>query len=193
MRQRAFFGVIAIERIEGSNLNPSRKQVRPGRSAESSDVVTDKRNAAEAEVEQHLCGEAEVVPGGGIISGPGKPVALPTREGGAGQDERTLVGPQLEQALVSTARILQSNDIVNLRVRGGASRKPRLFDPVNGIQRHGFAGSVKDRGLVHIIPESGNAVLDKFFVETAPPVTGTGAREIRKDRWAGPHDADELA
>ena len=134
-----------------------------------------------------------MVPGGGVISGPGEPVALPTRESSAGEDEGTLVGAQLEKALVSGARILKSDDIVNLRVRGGASHEAGFFDAVNGIQGHGFAGSVKDRGLVHIIPEAGNAVLDELLVETAPPVARAGACEIRKDSRPGPDDTYELA
>src|SRR5258708_1147402 len=193
VRQRALLGVIAIEGIEGCNLNPSRKQVRPGRAVESTDVGTNERNAAEAEVEQHLGCEAEVIPGRGIISGPGKSVALPTRVCCAGEDEGTLVGTQLEKALVSAARILKSNDIVNFGMRRGASHEARLFDAVNGIQGHGFAWSVKDRGLVHIIPEAGNSILDELLVETPPPLTRAGAREVRKHRRAGPDDTYELA
>ena len=64
---------------------------------------------------------------------------------------------------------------------------------MNVIERHRFAGSVEDGGLVHIVPETGYAILNELFVETAPPVTRLGASEVRKDRRSRPHDADELA
>src|SRR5216684_12230 len=78
-------------------------------------------------------------------------------------------------------------------MRGGASQEAGFFDAVNGSQGHGFAGSVKDRGLVHIVPEAGNSVLDELLVETAPPLAPRGASEIGKDRRAGPDDTDKLA
>ena len=160
---------------------------------ESADVGTDKRNAAESEVEEHLGGEAEVVPGSGIVAGPGEAVALPSCEGRAGEDEGTFVGAQFEEALIGAAGIFESNDIVNLRVRGGAGHEAGLFDAVNAIEGHSLAGSVEDRGLVHIIPEAGNAVVDEILVETAPPVAGTSAGEIWKNGGAGPDDTDEFA
>ena len=82
---------------------------------------------------------------------------------------------------------------MNLGVRGGAGGEARLFDAMDVIERHRLAGSVKDRGLVHVIPEAGNAILNELFVEAAPPVARLGAGEVRKDRRAGPDDADKLA
>src|SRR5258708_8775818 len=134
-----------------------------------------------------------MIPGCGIISGPGEAIALPARVGSSGENEGTLVGAQLEKALVSAARILQSNNIVNLGMRGGASHEAGFFDAVNGIQGHRLAGYVKNRGLVHIVPEAGNSVLDELLVETAPPFARLGASEIGKDRRAGPDDTYELA
>ncbi len=134
-----------------------------------------------------------MVPGGGIVSRPGESVALSAGEGRAGQDERPLVRPQLEQAFVGGAGILQPDDVVNLGVSGGASGEARFFDAMDVIERHGLAGTVKDRGLVHVIPEAGDAILSEFFVETAPPLARLGAGEVGKDGRARPDDADEFA
>ena len=193
LHQRALGGVVAEERIESSDLNPAGEQVGWRRAVESADVGAHERNSAEAEIEQLLRGQAKMVPGGGIVSGPGEAVALSAGEGRAGKDEGTLVGAQLEQAVVGGAGILQSDDVVNLGVSRGAGGETGLLDAMNIVERHGLARSVKDRGLVHVIPESGDAVFNEVLVEAAPPVARLGAGEVRKDRRARPHDADELA
>src|SRR5258708_17358760 len=134
-----------------------------------------------------------MIPGCGIISGPGEAIALPARVGSSGENEGTLVGAQLEKALVSAARILQSNNIVNLGMRGGASHEAGFFDAVNGIQGHRLAGYVKNRGLVHIVPEAGNSVLHELLVQTAPPFAAVGSGAFGKDRKPDPEAPSRLA
>src|SRR5579862_1198075 len=133
-----------------------------------------------------------MIPGRGIVSGPGESVALASGVGGAGQDKGTLVGPQLEQALERGARVLQPNDVVNLGVSRGARGKSGLFDAMHGIERHGLARSVENRRLVHVVPEACYTVLHEVVVKAAPPLAGLSAGEIRKHSGPGPDDADEL-
>src|SRR5882724_1478245 len=61
------------------------------------------------------------------------------------------------------------------------------------IEWHRLAGSIEDSGLIHVVPETGNAILHELLVQAAPPVTCLRAGEVRKDRRAGPDDADKLA
>ena len=82
---------------------------------------------------------------------------------------------------------------MNFRVCGRTSGKTGLFDAVDIIEGHSFSGSVEDCRLVHVIPEAGNSILNKLFIEPAPPVAGLGASEIGKYRRAGPHHADIFA
>src|SRR5689334_21500062 len=99
-----------------------------------------------------------MVPGGGVVSGPGESVALSACESRARQDERTLVRAQFEQPLIGGTRILQSHHIVNFRMCRGTSGETGLFDTLEVIERHGFTRSVKHRRLVHVIPEAGDAI-----------------------------------
>ncbi len=134
-----------------------------------------------------------MVPGGRIIAGPGESITLAARISGAGQNKRTLVRSQFQQTFKSAAGIFQSDDVVDL----GVGRRPRseagLFDAMHGVERHGLAGSVEDRGLVHVVPESGDAILNELMVEATPPLASLGASEIGKYRRTRPHNADELA
>src|SRR5256885_1983546 len=134
-----------------------------------------------------------MIPSGGIVACPSESVALASGICGAGQHERALVGAQLEQAVESGAGILESDDVVNFRVRRRAGREARLFDAVNRTERHRLVRTIEDRWLIHVIPEPCNAVLNKLMVETSPPFSSLGTGEIRKDRRARPDDADKLA
>src|SRR2546425_7632761 len=61
---------------------------------------------------------------------------------------------------------------------------------MHGVERHGLVRTLEDSGLVHVVPEAGDAHADEFLVETAPPVASAGEREIRKNTRAGPDLAD---
>ena len=166
--QRALGGVIAIEGLEGADLDPASEQIGRRRAAESADVVADERDAAEAEVEGQLRAEAHLVPGGGVVAGPGEAVALAAGIGGARHHEGTLVGTQLEQPFVGGALVLHAEDVVNLGVRGGAGGEAGLVDAVNVVERHGEGGAVEDGRLVHVVPEAGDAVLARIACRGCP-------------------------
>src|SRR4051794_31758441 len=134
-----------------------------------------------------------MIPGGSVVSRPGEAVALAASVGGARQHKRPLVRTQLEQSLVSRARIFQSDNVVDLGMSRGARRKARLFDPVHRICRHRFTRPVKDRRLIHVVPEARNARRDKILVETAPPFARLRASEIGEDSGARPDRSYKLA
>src|SRR5678815_5727722 len=146
------------------SFNPARQQVGLRRTVESADVVTHKRNSAEAKIEQLLGAHAKTIPGGGIVAGPGEAVALSARESRAGKDKGAFVGAQLQQAVVGSAGIFQSDDVVNLSVGRVAGGEARLLDAMNVVERHRFARSIEDRGLIHVIPESGHAILNEALI-----------------------------
>src|SRR5262249_19826658 len=150
-------------------------------------------NATHSQVEHHLGGQAEVIPCRGVVARPGETIALPARVSGAGENERALLGTQGSQTFECGTRVLESDDIVNFGMGCASGYETGLFDAMNGIQGHGLAGAVEYRGLVHVIPESGGAVLHKLLIEASPPLAGLCPREIRKDRRARPYDADEFA
>src|ERR1700686_1086473 len=108
-----------------------------------------------------------MVPGRGIVAGPGESVALPTRKRRSRKHERTLIRPQFEQAFVGGTSIFQSHDVVNLGMRRSANGETWFFDPMAIIEGHGLAWSIKDGRLVHIVPETGNAIFDEILVEAA--------------------------
>src|ERR1700753_2152409 len=71
-------------------------------------------------------------------------------------------------------------------MRRGALLEARFVDPVLNVARHSLAGSFKDSGLIHVIPEAGHTIRYKLLVKGTPPFPGGGLREIRKDGWAWP-------
>src|SRR3954447_26776046 len=134
-----------------------------------------------------------MIPCGSVVSRPGEAVALAARVGGARQHKRPLVRTQLEQSLVSRARIFQSDNVVDLGMRRGARGEARLFNAVDGVQGHGFIWTIEHRRLIHIVPEARNAVRDKLLVETAPPFARLRASEVGEDSGTRPDRSNKLA
>src|SRR6266702_4442864 len=66
-----------------------------------------------------------------------------------------------------------------------------VIKAVDGVERHGLVRAEKDRRLIHVVPESGDAHGDKILVKAAPPIARAGQSEIREDTVAGPYFADE--
>src|SRR3954451_211780 len=121
-----------------------------------------------------------MIPRRRVVAGPGEAVTLAPGKGGAGQNEWPLIGPELQQALESCSGILQAEDVVNLRMRRCTGCKSGLFDAMHGIERHCFARTVKDCRLIHVVPESGDAISHEIRIEAAPPFAGLRTREVRK-------------
>ena len=132
-----------------------------------------------------------MVPVAGVVAGPGDGVALATGVAGARHDEGPQVGLQFEQAVVGGARVLHAEDVVDLEMGGGARREAGLVDAVLRVVGHGLRGTTEDGGLVHVVPEAGNALVDEIWSRAMPHQSrGCFAREVGEDGFAGPHDAD---
>ncbi len=150
--------MVAVDGLEGGDLKPLGEEVGLGGSGEATDVGTGDGESGEAEVEEHGCGHAEVVPCGGVVTGPGGGVALASRVRGSGEDEGALVGFELEEAFVGGAGVLHAEDVMDLEVGGGAGFEAGLGDAVLDVVRHGFGWGLEDGGFVHVVPEAGDAV-----------------------------------
>ena len=186
----AFDGVIAIDGLEGAEFEPLGEEVGWGRTGKAADVGTAEREAAETEVDELRCGHAEMVPGGAVVSGPGGGVTLATGVAGAGEDEGALVGSEIEEAFVGGAGVLHAIDVVDLEVAGGAGLEACARDAMLDIIGHGFGWDVEDGGLVHVIPETGYAVVHEVLIESAPPLATALLSEVGEGGGAGPDGSD---
>ncbi|MCY1171055.1 hypothetical protein D9M73_111520 [compost metagenome] len=79
---------------------------------------------------------------------------------------------------------------MDLAVVAGAGREIVTGDAVDGVERHRLGRRVEDRRFVHIVPETGDAVLKEPLVQCAPPRPRLGLREVGEDRRAGPDRRD---
>jgi hypothetical protein len=80
--------------------------------------------------------------------------------------------------------------VVNFDLGRGALLKAGLVDPVLYIVRHGLTGNSEDGGLVHVVPEACNSIVDKGLVQRFPPLPCSRLGEVWKDRRAWPYLAD---
>src|SRR6267154_678880 len=154
-------GVVTIDGVESTNFKPAREEIGGGRACEAADVVTDESVAAKPEAQQHGRAHSKVIPGAAVIAGPGGCVALSAGIGGAGEYKGPLVGLQLAQAVVGGADIFPAVDVVD----GAVIERAAIVEAMPRIERHGFVGALEKRGLVHVVPEAGDAHGDKIFVE----------------------------
>src|ERR1700677_3158897 len=76
-------------------------------------------------------------------------------------------------------------------MRGRAFTKARLIDAVLHIVRHGLAWRLKHRGLIHVVPESSDTLVDECLVEGSPPLPCLCLGKVRKDGGPGPYLAHE--
>ena len=134
-----------------------------------------------------------MVPGRAVVAGPGHGIALAAGIARARHHERALVGAEREQAVIGRTRVLHAVDVVDLTVVAGAGGEIVAGDAVLRVERHRLRRGVEDRGLVHVVPEAGNAVIKEALVERAPPRARLGLGEIGEDGRAGPDRRDIVA
>src|SRR6266849_2072658 len=179
--------VVAVNRLKGCKLDPLSQQIRLGGSSETTHISASHSKSAQAEIQQHGCGEPEMVPGAAIVSRPGSGEALPARVCSPGKYKGTRVWRQVQQAFIGGAGIFHSIHVVNLKVACRTFSEPRLLNAVLGLNRHCFRRRKKDRGFIHVVPEARHALRYKLAIEPAPPPARTLLSEIGKDRRARPH------
>src|SRR5215469_3088467 len=179
--------VIAIDGIERAEFEPARQQIGRRGAGEPADVVTDQRHSGDSHAQKHWCAHLQVIPSAAVVSGPGGSIALGAGKGRASENEGALPGLEFPQALVGGASVFHAVNVVcGAMVNAGA-----IIKAVDGVERHGLVRAEKDGGLIHVVPEAGDAHGDKILVKAAPPIAYTGQSKIREDAVAGPYFADE--
>src|SRR5882762_5937350 len=128
-----------------------------------------------------------MVPDGDVVTGPSRRVTLSAGISCTSQHKWPFIRAQLQQSFLSGADIFHAKNIVYRQVRQCGA----VVQAMPHVERHGFAGSQKDRRLVHVVPETSDAHVREILVQPAPPIARAGQREIAKDAVAGPHRADK--
>src|SRR6266851_10504191 len=136
--------MVAVNRLKGCELDPLSQQIRLGGSGETTDISPSHSKSAQAEIQQHGCGEPKVVPGAAVVSRPGSGEALPARVCSPGKYKGTRVWRQVQQAFIGRAGIFHSIHVVNLKVTCSTFGEPRLLNAVLGLNRHCFRRREKD-------------------------------------------------
>ena len=127
-----------------------------------------------------------MVPGTAVVAGPRCGVALTSCVSCPGKDERAVAWIECAQAVVCCTGVLHSVEVVYLCVRSGAGCESALIDAMDNIFRDGEGRRIEYGWLIHVVPETIDAVPMKTAIERAPPCTGLLASEIRKDTGTGP-------
>src|SRR5438045_1612964 len=70
-----------------------------------------------------------------------------------------------------------------------AALEAGFVNAVLNVVGHGLAWNVEDRRLVHVIPEAGHTIGNKFLVEIAPPLARALTGEVREYGRPGPYGA----
>ena len=78
---------------------------------------------------------------------------------------------------------------VNRTVAGAAEERALFVNAVDDVFGHCLRWNVKDRRLIHVIPEAGYAHLVEVAIEAAPPVPRLRSREVWKNAGARPYDS----
>ncbi len=144
----ALHGVVAKHRREGAQLCPARQEVGRRAASEAADVGAHEGIARQPQPQKAGHHDAIVIPGAGVVSGPGGRVPLAAGKGRAGQNKGAPVRPQALQTLVGGAHHLHAEDVVHFTVIRAAE-----VGAVDGIERHRLVRPLEDGRLVHIVPD----------------------------------------
>src|SRR5947199_5628222 len=98
-----------------------------------------------------------MIPAAGVIAGPGGRVTLTSNICRARQHKRPLVWTKSEQAFIRGLGVQHAEHVVDLALCCFPRRLPGLFHAIDGVHAHRLPWSLKDGGLVHVIPEAGYA------------------------------------
>jgi hypothetical protein len=79
-----------------------------------------------------------VVPGAGVVAGPGDSITLTSGKARACHDKGTHVGLESQQTVIGPAAVLHAEDVVDFKMIGDARGESRLFDAVLHIIGHSF-------------------------------------------------------
>src|ERR1700691_3227134 len=104
-----------------------------------------------------------MVPIAAVVSGPGSRVTLTSGVSGPGQHKRTQIRIESTETIEGRPRVLHTIHIVDLSMRRGARREPRLFYSVHDILWNRPCRRIEDGWFVHIVPETLHALTGSLF------------------------------
>ncbi len=188
----------AGERIEGADLHPAGEELAAGPPREAADVGAAEGHAGERQVEQHREALPQLLPAAGVVSGPHRGVVSDSREPRAGQHEGPAPVGVLEERAGGPA-LLVAVEVAHVLVGDALLGARRVgLDDVREVlpaQRQDGAAQPQvaspARGLVHVVPDAGDAGLEQRAVLLAPPGAHLLAVEVRKRRVSGPDPEGE--
>src|ERR1700690_4207371 len=131
-----------------------------------------------------------MVPRTGVVTGPGCRVTLPACVRGPREHKWPQIRIEFEQALIRGARILHAVDIVNFQVVCGTWPESRLIDAMLYVVRHRQIWSMKNGGLIHVVPKARDPFCHKILIQSAPPLPARLLCELRKNRRPWPDCPD---
>nr|ACR36876.1 unknown [Zea mays] len=197
--------MVPCERVERAKLDPAAAELLGCVAAEAADVSADHGDAEEAEAEHGVDGVAEVVPRGGVVSGPVRGVPAGPHERGPAEHEGPAAGVG-EQRAVRGSRLQEAVEVVCVVVAHAAvvHRGRRRGLVVDGAVHAGVVDAVRRvvqrvegrrvdevGDLVHVDPEAVDGERPPEQGDLARPELG-GARveEVREVDVPGPHLAE---
>jgi hypothetical protein len=195
--------VVAEERREDRELRPAREQLAGAVTKEPANISPAEGNSAQTQVEQHRNGFGEVLPRGGIVTRPNRGMALYAGIAGARENERSPIRRSQQGPVVGSLGHRRAIEIMERSVRRAITPdlagliwlRYRLEVWVEVLTCLGqrLTRRVKERRLVHVVPNARQAQLLKCGLLLRPPVPHRGIEKIGKEGLARPDLANEIA
>src|SRR5438270_4663586 len=129
--------MVAEHGRESRDLEPAGHEFGARPTSEAADVRAAVGEAGQAEIDQLLDRQTQMVPRRAVVARPGYRIALPAGEGRAGHHEWAEIGPKAAHPLERPPRVLHAVDVVDLRVRRTSRSEVVALDPVQIVERHG--------------------------------------------------------
>ena len=132
--RRTLCGVIAINGIQRSDLEPASQQISRRRTGKTSNVVTDERVTRNPHAQEHRRAHLQMIPGAAVVARPSGGIPLGAGIRGAREHEWPFVRLEFAQPVVRGADILHAVHIVD----GAMIECGSIVQPMHGVKRHGF-------------------------------------------------------
>src|ERR1035441_9035957 len=127
-----------------------------------------------------------MIPTAAVISGPGGCISLPSCIRSPGKHKGARVRSNGSDTIEGCARILHAIHVVNFSVGCRARCEPRLINAMHNVFGHGLGSRIKDRRLIHVVPETIYTAMQQVAIECAPPRASLLTGEVRKHAGARP-------
>ena len=174
--------MIAKQGIQGAQLHPAGQQGGGGVATVASDIGPGQAKAGNPQIEQLRHREAQVVPTGRIIPGPGGRVAPTSGETRTGQHEGAKLGAKFLQTFEGRPAVEHAKDVVDFTLVGASPGQLMA-----NIQRHRLIGPVESGRFIHVIPDPAHSGQYERPVQPAPPGAHLRVGKVGPGDQSGPH------